>query len=111
MRRKIIQQKSAYTLTLPIKWVRDHHLEGKAEVEVEEEADALTIRAEKKATLETISLTLEKSTSEYYRIMIENHYLKGFDILNCKILDTKAFPIIQKVVSNIIGFEIIDHKE
>lgn len=111
MRRKIIRQKSAYTVTLPIKWIRDHHLEGKAEVEVEEEADALIIRTEKKATLETASLTLEKSTPEYYRIMIENHYLKGFDMLNCKLTDAKAFPIIQKVVSNLIGFEVIEHKE
>ncbi len=111
MRRKIIQQKSAYTLTLPIKWVRDHHLEGKAEVEVEEEAEALVIRTEKKVIVETISLTLEKSTPEYYRIMIENHYLKGFDVLNCKITDVKAFSIIQKVVSNLIGFEIIEHRE
>ncbi len=111
MRRKIIQQKSAYTLTLPIKWVRGHHLKGKAEVEVEEEADALIIRTEKKPTIESVSLTLEKSTPEYYRIMIENHYLKGLDMLQCKIADSKAFPIIQKVVSNLIGFEIIEHRE
>lgn len=111
MRRKIIQQKSAYTLTLPIQWVRDHHLKGKAEVDVEEEADALIIRTEKKSTAEAVALTLEKSTPEYYRIMIENHYLKGFDVLNCKIIDRNAFPIIQKVVSNLIGFEIIEQRE
>src|SRR3990167_7250893 len=111
MRRKIIQQKSAYTLTLPVKWVRDHHLKGKDEVEVKEEAGSLIIHSEKKPAAETVSLILEKRTPEYYRIMVENHYLKGFDLLQVKYKDPRAFPIIQNVVSNLIGFEIVEQKE
>ena len=110
MRRKIIKQKTAYTLTLPIEWVRDHNLEAKDEVEIEEQEDALVIRTEKKPEAETISLTLEESTPEYYRVMVENHYLKGFDILDLNYSDPRAFSIIQNVVSNLIGFEIVEQR-
>jgi len=111
MRRKIIKQKSAYTVTLPVDWVRAHNLGSKDEIDVDEEADALVIRTQKKPKSEEISLKLEKSTVDYYRIMIENHYLKGLDILNVEFEDKKAFNHIQDIVSNLIGFEIIEQRE
>lgn len=110
MRRKVIKQKSAYTLTLPVDWIRAHNVKGKDEVEIEQEADTLIIRTEKQATAKETALTLEQSSSHYNRIMIENHYLKGFDKLNLT-FEKKAFPAIQKAVSNLISFEIIDQKE
>lgn len=111
MKRRIIKQKTAYTLTLPINWIREHNIQPKDEIEVEEENDALVIRTEKKTKAEEINLSLEKSTPDYYRIMIENHYLKGYDVINLKFIDKKAFPIIQQIVSNLIGFEILEQKE
>jgi antitoxin component of MazEF toxin-antitoxin module len=111
MKRRIIKQQTAYTLTLPIKWIRDHNIHSKDEVELEEEADSLIIHTEKRTKVEEISLTLEKSTPDYYRIMIENHYLKGYNILNIKFEDKKTFPIIQQIVSNLISFEILEQKE
>ena len=111
MKRKIIKQKTAYTLTLPISWIREHNINPKDEVEIEEDTDALVIRTEKKPHIEEITLTLEKGTTDYYRIMIENHYLKGYDIINLKFSDRKTFSTIQKIISNLIGFEILDQKE
>lgn len=111
MKRRIIKQKTAYTLTLPINWIREHNIQPKDEIELEEEADALVIRTEKKPQSEEIDLTLEKSTPNYYRIMIENHYLKGYDIINIKFPEKKTFPIIQNIVSNLISFEILEQKE
>ena len=90
MKRRIIQQKSAYTVTLPVDWARAHNINAKDEVEVQEEADTLVIRTEKKPKTEEINLKLEKSTPDYYRIMIENHYLKGYDKLNVTFEDKKA---------------------
>ncbi len=111
MKRRIIKQKTAYTLTLPVTWIREHNIQSKDEVDVEEEAGSIVITTEKKPILEEVSLELEKSTSEYYRIMIENHYLKGYDIINLKYFDKTVFPIIQKIVSNLIGFEILEQNE
>ena len=111
MNRKIIKQKSAYTITLPVDWIRTHNLEAKDEISVEEESDAIILRTEKKVKNEEITLHLEKSTNDYYRIMIENHYLKGYDILNISYEDSKSIKYIQDIVSNLIGFEIIEQKE
>lgn len=111
MKRRIIKQKTAYTLTLPISWIRDHNIQPKDEIEIDEEADALVIRTDKKLKAEEVSLILEKSTPDYYRIMVENHYLKGYDIINIKFPDRNTFPIIRKVVSNLIGFEILEQKD
>ncbi|MFC2136438.1 AbrB/MazE/SpoVT family DNA-binding domain-containing protein [Bacteroidota bacterium] len=111
MKRRIIKQKTAYTLTLPVKWIREYNIQPKDEVELEEEQDSLVIRTEKRPKAEEISLTLEKSTSDYYRIMVENHYLRGYDIINIKFPEKKTFPIIQNAVSNLVGFEILEQKE
>jgi len=111
MKRRIIKQQSAYTVTLPIKWIRDHNLNPKDEIDLQEEADSLVIRTEKQARAEEISFTLEKSTPDYYRIMIENHYLSGFDILHINFSDKRTFTLIQQVTSNLIGFEILEQKE
>jgi len=111
MKRKIIKQQTAYTLTLPVKWIREHNILPKDEVEIEEKEDSLVIRTEKQLKAEEISLKIEKSNPDYYRIMIENHYLKGYDIINIEFEDKKIFPIIQQITSNLIGFEILEQKE
>ncbi len=111
MKRRIIKQQTAYTLTLPINWIRDHNIKPKDEVDIEEESDSLIVRTKKQLKTEEVSLSLEKSTFDYYRIMIENHYLKGYDVINVTFEDEKAFSIIQQTVSNLIGFEILDQKE
>jgi phosphate uptake regulator len=111
MRRKIIKQKSAYTITLPINWVRGHGLEGKEEVDLEEQGDSLVISTEKQLEPETIEFHLEESTEDYYRIMIENNYLKGYDEVRIDVPDKKALTTIQQVVSNLIGYEVIEQEE
>ena len=36
MKRRIIKQQTAYTLTLPINWIKDHNIKPKDEVDIEE---------------------------------------------------------------------------
>ncbi|MFH1770163.1 MAG: hypothetical protein ABH828_01260 [archaeon] len=111
MIRKIIKQKTAYTITLPIKWVREHNLNGQDEIEMEQKGSQLTISTDKKETSKGAKLNLEKGTESYYRIMIENHYLKGYNVLNVSFQEKKALKIIQETVSNLIGVEIVDQKD
>lgn len=110
MRRKLIKQKSAYTVTLPINWVREHHLDAKEELEFTIDHDRLIIAAAKQPSKKEVSLQLETSTPEYYRIMIENHYLKGYDVLKLSFPEN-AFSYLQKIVANLVGFEIIEQKK
>ena len=44
MKRKIIKQKSAYTITLPIEWIRDNNLTGADEIEVTNQNNDLVIK-------------------------------------------------------------------
>jgi len=107
MRRKIIKQKTAYTITLPVKWVRNYDIDEKGEIDIEEEGNKLVLSTSNKAKPEEVDLTLEKPEEQYCRIMIENHYLKGFDVLNVSFSNKDMLSLIQSVVANLVGVEIV----
>jgi hypothetical protein len=111
MKRKITRQKTAYTVTLPIKWIRDHSLEGSDEVEILEDEEGLKITTDNISESKKVSLHLKKGIDHYYRINIENHYLRGDDILEITFEDKDAMNIIQEIVSNLNGFEIVKQKD
>jgi len=60
MRRRLIKQKTAYTITLPIKWIRDHNLGSQDELEVVEEKSGLLIKTEKRSNQKKGKFTLRK---------------------------------------------------
>jgi len=94
-------------VTLPIEWLRLQRLKARDEVDVSSEGDALIVRAAKKSVLLEKTLHLDSGTADYYRIMVENHYLKAFDRLHLTLSDRKAITSLKKIVSNLIGYEII----
>ena len=108
MRRKIIKQKSAYTITLPVKWIRENNLEKSNEVDVTEENTGLLITAQMQASNRRTYLDFKKGNVYYYRILIENEYLRGATDLDIKFPDQNSLRIIQETVANLIGFEILD---
>ncbi len=108
MRRKLIRQKSAYTITLPIRWIREYHLEEASEVEVAEKNASLIVSAEPQTASTREKLRLEKGIADYYRIMIENNYLRGTDELDIAFMDPDAMETIQETVANLIGYEIVE---
>ena len=107
MQRRIIKQKTAYTITLPIKWVRNYNINEKREINIKEEGNKLILSTSNKAKPEKVDLKLENSEEHYCRIMIENHYLKGFDVINISFLNKDALSLIQTIVTNLIGVEIV----
>ncbi len=111
MKRKIIRQKSAYTITLPVKWIREYNLEKAPDVDVTEQNNELVITAQKRAVASKVDLRLEKGIPDYYRTMIENQYLRGTDVLEISFADAGAIVTIQDVVSNLIGYEIVDQRK
>ena len=108
MKRKLIPQKSAFTITLPIDWIRDRNLKPADEIELIEEGNNLVLSTDKKASQDKIELNLEKGNESYYRIMIENHYLKGFDIIEVTYEDKNALKHIKNIVANLNGIEIVE---
>jgi len=108
MRRKIIKQKSAYTITLPISWVRENHLEKAGELDLVEEDVGLLILAKKRQAQTKSVLDLKKGIPHYYRILIENEYLRGTSEIMIRYDPPEAMRVIRETVSNLIGFEILD---
>ncbi len=108
MIRKLIKQKTAYTITLPIDWIRDNNLKNSDTIDITLENNSLIINTEKKPKLESISIDLKDVESTYVRIMIENPYLKGYDVIRVNYNNLKVFYKIQEIVSNLIGVEIVD---
>ncbi|NQZ84088.1 MAG: hypothetical protein HRU03_00045 [Nanoarchaeales archaeon] len=111
MKRKIIKQKSAYTITLPIEWIRDNNLTGADEIEVTNQNNDLNISTSKNNKKIISKLELKTGSEHYHRILIENEYLKGCDIIKIKYSNQDTFKTIHNIVSNLIGFEIIEQKE
>ena len=111
MKRKLIKQKSAFTITLPIDWIRENNLENAEEIELTQENNSILISTESKPKNLKKTINLNNGDEHYYRILIENGYLRGIDVLNLNYDDEKVFEIIQNVISNLIGFEIIEQKK
>jgi hypothetical protein len=91
-----------------VRWIREQNLEHAHEVEIAEENNALVISAENQVASTKVAINLEKGIADYYRIMIENQYLRGTDVLDITFSEPAAFSIIQEVVRNLIGFEIVE---
>lgn len=106
MHRKLIKQKTAYTITLPIKWIRENNYNPGDELIVSEEQDNLIITGKRITKKKEISINLDEGNEHYYRIMIENRYLKGYDVINVTFSNPSIITNIQKIVSNLIGIEI-----
>jgi phosphate uptake regulator len=120
MKRRIIKQgNNAYTLTLPVSWIRKNSLTPKDELDVSEHGRILKIFSERgsEKTKGEIDVTGCDASSLWH--VIRSLYEKGLDeiILNFKNLETDNFKtkerertseIIQECVNKLIGIEIID---
>jgi len=111
MKRRLIKQKSAYTITLPISWIRENNLETKDEINLTREKDSLIISSDKKDVENEISLDLKKGVEDYCRIMIEGSYLRGYNRIIINLESKEQFRYSQKVISNLIGLEIVEQKQ
>ena len=111
MKRKLIKQKSAYTITLPIEWIRENNLEAKGEIELTREKDSLILSSAIKPKTKETTINLEKGTEDYYRVMIEGPYLRGYDKIKINLETKEQFNYLQKIISNLIGLEITNHEK
>lgn len=109
MKRKVIQQsKQAYTVTLPIKWVRDRNIVAGDELEIAVLDDQLLIGADKKkGEKKTIILQVEGEQETQVRTAVVNAYRSGFDIITLEFSGSKQWlnDIVDKFM---IGFELFE---
>ena len=71
MKRRIIKQgNNSYTLTLPISWIKENHLRGGDEIEIDEEDSKLIISLSKDQRKVEISLDVDVSNYNSRSIII-----------------------------------------
>jgi len=113
MKRKIIQQgNNSYTITLPIKWVREQNLEDE-EIEINEEDGRIVISVPNEARRKENSARV--SIGNYHirtiKNILNNFYRKGFDKLTISFENKEQLEQIKKSTKDLLGFEVVEESD
>jgi hypothetical protein len=110
MKRKLISQRDSYTLTLPIKWIREHGLDKKGEVDIEEEKEGLFIKSlaiPKKST----EITIDSSNKKFVAYILNNLYRSGYDSVRINFKEKGIVKLVEEQIKLLLGWQIIEKKE
>jgi len=111
MKRKVIlQANQAYTITLPIDWVRKYKISKNSELNVETLGRSLSLTTEKPAAGKSIKLDLSGADRINIYMHIISAYAQGVDeiiIGSDKDISTK----ITKALNNTMGYALIEQKK
>lgn len=113
MKRKIVQQGySTMMVSLPSNWVKKNNLIKGDEINIDAiENDLIVSTEEKKEVKKIINLNIEDVEPLRYR-MILAAFRRGYDIINIEYkTNSISDKIQQKVLPEMIGFEIIEQKK
>lgn len=110
MKRKLIAQgNNSYTLTLPVKWIREKSLEGGDDLELRVLDEGILISSSLKKQKKTTEINIEGFDERTLRIVLNQEYRTGFDEI-ILIGDTKYKDFIDRFVSSrLLGFEITNY--
>jgi phosphate uptake regulator len=111
MKRKLIKQGlGGLTFYVPKKWTEINHLKAGDEIEVQEEDSKLIIFGRGAPDKYKTSITLEKASKHFIHELIGNLYKKGYDEIKVGFDKPDTLKIIEEVVNELLGFEIVDIK-
>jgi len=113
MRRKIIKQgHNSYTLTLPIKWIKEHHLDGGDEIDLNLQDNGILINPGiKKNIKQSVTIDLHDYCTYTIRSILYQNYRKGFDKITLKYHSEKQLKAIKEDTrKNLLGFEVVEEK-
>ena len=110
MKRKIVKQgNGGFTLTLPVKWVREQELKAGDEVDIiEDQKNLMLCPASITKVPKSITINLELGEYNQYRSFIGGLYRSSYDQIKVEFTNTKVLPILQQVVDSLYGFEVLD---
>lgn len=107
MKRKIIKQANqAYTITLPIDWVRSNGLEAGGELEIKTSEKSLTFHTDSHSKPKKVNFNVENLEERTIVNSIVSSYAQGID----EIVLSSSKDIsgsIMRALNNIIGFALI----
>jgi phosphate uptake regulator len=111
MKRKIIRQANqAYTLTLPIEWVRDNNLNEKSEVEVIPEEKSLIIKSDSKVKNSKAKFNVEGLDRVAIYRVISSFYAKGIDEIELTSQEDIS-GIISNVLATTLGYALVSKEK
>jgi phosphate uptake regulator len=110
MKRKLILQgNNSYTVTLPIKWVKEYNLAPGAEIDVDVDDNRVIVQAEMQYKKSSITLDMKGETESYLRTVISNAYRIGYDIIEVKFENNSQLKHIRATVkNNLLGFDLLN---
>lgn len=111
MRRKVIKQAGqAYTITLPIEWVREHGIDKKSEVDVDTVEKSLIITSPTRVRGESIHVDVEGFTEKNLYLHLASLYARGVDEITLSSSKNISSEIMRSL-ANFIGFALVDQKK
>jgi phosphate uptake regulator len=111
MRRKLIAQGlGGYTLTLPVKWVREHNLKSGSEIDLDETETDLLIRSSYQKQEKSILIDISNYKERMIHNILYQAYRRGFDIIKFKYQEPTQLKHILKLLPNMLGFEMVESK-
>lgn len=111
MKRKIIKQANqAYTITLPIEWVRENNLNEKSEVDLMPSDKTLIISSPKGQKLKSVKLNVNGFNSRNISRCINSLYAKGIDEIELT-SEEDIGPKILKALNQNIGFALVSQSK
>ncbi|MFA5258740.1 MAG: hypothetical protein WC979_05665 [Candidatus Pacearchaeota archaeon] len=111
MKRKVIKQAGqAYTITLPIEWVRKNNIENNPEIDLTISDRSLIITNQGQIEHKKIKIKLEEQKGRNISRIITSLYAKGIDEIEIESDKNIASEII-KSLNSTIGFALISQKD
>lgn len=107
MIRKIIKQANqAYTITLPISWVRENNIDNNREIELEIQDKSIIIKNTKEISLKKEEIKFNTKNRLLIKKKIQALYAKGIDEI--KINSSKDIEkIIIDILKSVIGYALV----
>ncbi|MFH1063442.1 MAG: hypothetical protein V1729_00010 [Candidatus Woesearchaeota archaeon] len=110
MKRKVIKlANNTLVMSLPSAWVKRVGLVKGDQVQAEESGDALLISTT--GSDKTGRFVLDCNKIDFDKNLLSYLYQKGYDEVELVNIDSKSFSKVKERVSDLMGFELIDHSE
>ena len=106
-RKLVIQGAGAYTLSLPVQWIRKQQLKEGDIVHLEEQEGKILISGVGKSQNKEIEIQINEDKEKRIRIQIQGLYRLGYDTIHILYKTKKQKEIIERICSQyLLGFEI-----
>ena len=112
MKRKLSKQGEAYTLTLPINWIRSLNLKPSEEVDISEIDGNLLISAKPNEIKKEIKVNLTSDKEFHLRPFLNALYWSGYNKIIIKYKTIKQRRVTNSIIDNYFwGFEVVEDKD